>query len=136
MGSDQRRVRALQYRPIGQPWLIGAGWQWERNGSTSLITLDVVYGESRNRGAAQALALAAQLRSVVTNGTVYLAYPVLATADERVEVDALLVSREHGLVAFLLTKDMPTDDNWDVASSGCLHDRVAWPGTRTNRRPS
>ena len=53
------------------------------------MPLEVVRGESRNRLAAEALA--AELRSVVSDGTVYLAYPVLATADERVEVDALLV---------------------------------------------
>ena len=75
------------------------------------MTLDVVRGESRNRVAAEALAV--QLRSVVDDGTVYLAYPVLATADERVEVDALLVCREHGLVAFLLAEDLPAgDDDW------------------------
>ena len=39
------------------------------------MTLDVVRGESRNRVAAEALAV--QLRSVVDDGTVYLAYPVL-----------------------------------------------------------
>ena len=54
------------------------------------MPLDVVYGESRNRAAAQLLA--DHLRTVVDQGTVYLAYPVLATADERVEVDALLAS--------------------------------------------
>jgi superfamily I DNA and RNA helicase len=75
------------------------------------MPLEVVYGESRNRAAAQALA--AQLREVVTEGTVYLAYPVLATADERVEVDALLVTREHGLVAFLLADYSPAEsDGW------------------------
>jgi superfamily I DNA and RNA helicase len=72
------------------------------------MPLDVIYGESRNRGAAQTLAT--QLRAVVAEGTVYLGYPVLATADERVEVDALLVSREHGLVAFLLADDLPNDE--------------------------
>jgi superfamily I DNA and RNA helicase len=74
------------------------------------MPLEVVYGESRDRGAAQALA--AQLRDVVNEGTIYLAYPVFATADERVEVDALLVSRQHGLVAFLLAKDLPGPDTW------------------------
>ncbi len=74
------------------------------------MPLDIVYGESRNRGAARALA--ATLRTVVNEGTVYLAYPVLATADERVEVDALLVSREHGLVAFLLADELPDEDEW------------------------
>lgn len=70
------------------------------------MTLDVVHGESRNRRAASALA--DQLRTVVDEGTVYLGYPVLATADEKVEVDALLVSRNHGLVAFLLAEQQPS----------------------------
>lgn len=75
------------------------------------MPLDVVYGESRDRTAAQALAQA--LRQVVTDGTVYLGYPVLATADERVEVDALLVSSSHGLVAFLLPDSTPGGpDDW------------------------
>jgi hypothetical protein len=44
------------------------------------MTLEVVYGESRNRPVAKALA--GQLRSVIDEGTIYLGYPVLATADE------------------------------------------------------
>lgn len=76
------------------------------------MPLEVVRGESRNRLAAEALA--AQLRPVVSDGTVYLAYPVLATADERVEVDALPVSRDHGLVAFLLPDTVPAGGGeWD-----------------------
>lgn len=70
------------------------------------MPLDIVRGESRNRTAAQALVN--QLRSVVHEGTVYLGYPMLATADERVEVDALLVSKSHGLVAFLLAEQVPS----------------------------
>jgi superfamily I DNA and RNA helicase len=77
----------------------------------STMPLEVVYGESRNRVSAQALVT--QLRTVVDEGTVYLGYPVLATADERVEVDALLVSQSSGLVAFLLADALPTsDDDW------------------------
>ena len=69
------------------------------------MPLEVVYGESRNRGAAKELA--SRLREVVESGTVYLGYPVLATADEKVEVDALLVSRDRGLAAFLLADSVP-----------------------------
>ena len=74
------------------------------------MALEVVYGASRNRSAARALV--EQLRTAVEDGTVYLGYPVLATADERVEVDALLVSREHGLSAFLLADDLPDEETW------------------------
>ncbi|GAA2845606.1 hypothetical protein Acy02nite_47140 [Actinoplanes cyaneus] len=75
------------------------------------MSLDVVYGESRDRESARRLAQA--LKPVVADGTIYLAYPVLATADEKVQVDALLVSREHGLVAFLIAGDQPTTaEDW------------------------
>ncbi|KIU17726.1 DEAD/DEAH box helicase [Mycolicibacterium llatzerense] len=73
------------------------------------MALEVVYGESRDRVAANRLA--ALLRPVVSDGTIYLAYPVLTTADERVEVDGLLVSESHGLVAFLVADAMPSDSS-------------------------
>jgi superfamily I DNA and RNA helicase len=41
------------------------------------------------------------------DGTLYLGYPVLSTADSKVFVDALLVSSTHGLVAFDLTSSLP-----------------------------
>jgi len=73
--------------------------------------LEVVQGESRNRAAAGQLA--AVLSSAVGEGVLYLGYPVLATADDRVDIDALLVSRAHGLVALLLSDEVPTgDDAW------------------------
>ncbi|WP_341395554.1 DEAD/DEAH box helicase [Arthrobacter sp. G119Y2] len=72
---------------------------------------EVVYGESRNRYAARALAK--RLDDVLDEGTVYLGYPVLATADEKVQLDALLVSRAHGVVAFILSDTQPfTSDEW------------------------
>lgn len=75
------------------------------------MALEIVQGESRNRQVASALA--EQLRHVVNEGTVYLGYPVLATADEQVEVDALLVSRDRGLIAFLISDSQPrNDDEW------------------------
>lgn len=75
------------------------------------MPLEVVYGESRNRAIAHALV--GQLQPVVEEGTVYLGYPVLATADERVEVDALLVSQSHGLAAFLLADSLPSSgEEW------------------------
>jgi superfamily I DNA and RNA helicase len=75
------------------------------------MTLEVVYGESRDRATAKRLAEI--LKPQVSQGTIYLGYPVLATADDRVEVDALLVSHSHGLVAFLLAEAIPeTPDEW------------------------
>lgn len=103
-----RGVTVRSNRPCEREQALGLG-EME---SVKRMPLEVVRGESRNRLAAEALA--AQLRSIVSDGTVYLAYPVLATADERVEVDALLVSRDHGLVAFLLPDAVPGKvSEWD-----------------------
>ncbi|MEU8854197.1 ATP-binding domain-containing protein [Streptomyces sp. NPDC048556] len=75
------------------------------------MPLQVVYGESRDR--IRASLLADQLREVADEGTVYLGYPVLATAEDNVEVDALMVSRSHGVVAFLLAESIPrTTQDW------------------------
>lgn len=63
--------------------------------------LDIIYGENSNAPAARQLQAA--IREVVVDGTLYLGYPVLATADAKVFVDALLLSARHGLVAFDLS---------------------------------
>jgi superfamily I DNA and RNA helicase len=75
------------------------------------VPLEIIVGQSRDRAAARLLA--DRLGTVVDEGTVYLGYPVLATADERVDVDALLVSQRHGLVAFVLADDIPrSPESW------------------------
>lgn len=76
------------------------------------MTLEVVQGESRNRAVAEQLATV--LGQTIDEGVLYLGYPVLATADDRVDIDALLVTREHGLVALLLSNDLPrSPEDWD-----------------------
>jgi superfamily I DNA and RNA helicase len=75
------------------------------------MALQIVRGESRNFSGTQNLAEI--LEGVVTEGTIYIGYPVLTTADDRVEIDALLVSSERGLVAFLLSPGQPhTNEDW------------------------
>lgn len=76
------------------------------------MTLEVVYGEPRHR--AIALRLSEFLKSTVPEGTVYLGYPVLATAEDRVYVDALLVAQQVGLVAFQVAEGVPaTPSDWE-----------------------
>lgn len=75
------------------------------------MALEVVHGETHKRGAAGELART--LKRMGTDGTLYLGYPILATADDRVEVDALLVSQEHGMVAFLLAEGPPGNADWE-----------------------
>lgn len=74
------------------------------------MPLDIVYGDSRNRSATDSLAQS--LSEALDQGTLYLGYPVLASADEQVEIDGLLVTRDHGLVAFLLAGMPQSSDDW------------------------
>lgn len=81
--------------------------------------IETVYGQTRKQQPA------AQLRDAIEgmalNGTLYIGYPVLASADEKVDVDALLLSEEHGLVAFLLTDGLPPPSH-DMDTWGRLRD--------------
>lgn len=66
--------------------------------------LDIVFGE--NSATVNAQSLREALRGMDITGTLYLGYPVLSTADAKVFVDALLVSRSHGLIAFDLSSHL------------------------------
>ena len=66
--------------------------------------LEIVFGE--NSAAAPVRALQDVLKDMDISGTLYLGYPVLSTADAKVFVDALLISRTHGLVAFDLSSHL------------------------------
>jgi superfamily I DNA and RNA helicase len=58
--------------------------------------LDIVIGQTQNVLAQHQLLRA--LRNADLNGTLYTGYPIIASADEMVMVDALLTCRECGLV--------------------------------------
>ena len=64
--------------------------------------LEVTHGQTKNQ------VVANELRSLLLDrdlrGSLYIGYPILATADESIAVDALLVTLEHGLVAFLFSE--------------------------------
>jgi superfamily I DNA and RNA helicase len=75
------------------------------------MTLQVIRGETKNRTIGEELA--ARLGALGVSGDLYLGYPVLASADERVHVDALLASPDHGVVAFQIADAMPANaDDW------------------------
>ena len=67
--------------------------------------LQVVYGQTKNKLVADRLVDV--LKPSALEGTLYIGYPVLASADEPISVDALLVSKAHGLVAFLFEQSIP-----------------------------
>jgi superfamily I DNA and RNA helicase len=93
----------------------------KRDHEERLMALEVVHGQSRDRMAATALA--DTLNRVVSSGTLYLGYPVLATADERIEVDALLVSADRGVVGFVTSDDVPADEQ-EWAEAVQVQDRL------------
>lgn len=71
--------------------------------------LEIVYGQTRQPGVAHQLAEAVRISQAT--GTLYVGYPVLASTSEPVNVDALLVSREHGVVAFSLASVSPRTED-------------------------
>jgi superfamily I DNA and RNA helicase len=70
--------------------------------------LQIIHGQARKR--TEAAALSEALAGEALTGTLYIGYPVLASADETLAVDALLICREHGLVAFSFGEAPPKKD--------------------------
>jgi superfamily I DNA and RNA helicase len=60
--------------------------------------LDVIFGEYRDMNAVQDFV--ASIRAANFTGTLYIGYPVLTVDDERIEFDAVLVSRNRGVIVF------------------------------------
>jgi superfamily I DNA and RNA helicase len=74
--------------------------------------LQVVYGNTKNKLVADRLVTALQPLSL--EGTLYIGYPVLASAEEPVSIDALLVSRQRGLVAFIFASGVAAGSDGDA----------------------
>jgi superfamily I DNA and RNA helicase len=71
--------------------------------------IDVVYGQTKKKPIADKLAEA--IDPLELHGTLYIGYPVIASADEPIAVDSLLVSQEHGLIAFAFETSLPSIDD-------------------------
>jgi superfamily I DNA and RNA helicase len=71
--------------------------------------IEVVYGQTKKKLIADKLVAA--IEQLNLNGTLYIGYPVIASADEPVTVDSLLVCHEHGLVAFPFESSLPAPDD-------------------------
>ncbi len=76
--------------------------------------LDIVFGQTSNIDIARMLV--SKLQTIELEGTFYIGYPVLSSADEKIDVDALLVSKETGPVGFLLAADFPGVDDVEAWS--------------------
>lgn len=60
--------------------------------------LDVIFGEYKDQEAVSNFVQAA--REANLHGTLYIGYPVLTVDDEKIEFDAVLVSRDRGVIVF------------------------------------
>ena len=60
--------------------------------------LDVIFGEYKDQEAVSNFVQAA--RTADLRGTLYIGYPVLMVDDEKIEFDAVLVSRNRGVIVF------------------------------------
>ena len=69
----------------------------------SQVNLEVVRGSSQHNPTVLD-GISEALRQAQVNGTLYIGYPVMASADSNMTLDALLVSQALGLVAFHLTE--------------------------------
>ncbi len=69
-----------------------------------------------------------ELTKLGLDGTLYVGYPVLVTADETICIDASLLSETHGLIVFHFPKNDPLDIQfWSVAFAfPFLGDRLNW----------
>jgi superfamily I DNA and RNA helicase len=65
--------------------------------------LEKVYGSTKKQ--AMVRPLSEGLDRLNLNGTLYIGYPILASADESITLDALLLTREHGLIAFIFSEN-------------------------------
>lgn len=72
--------------------------------------LDIAIGRNKRNILAQN-ALLERMRGADLTGTLYFGYPIIASADQMVAVDALLTTAEHGLVAIDFL-DSGTDSSW------------------------
>lgn len=70
--------------------------------------IEVIYGTSSL--AAGVKELIESVRLAVADGALYISYPVLATADEPITIEALLVTKEHGVTIFDLP---PLPPDWN-----------------------
>lgn len=62
--------------------------------------LQIVYGQTDKTAVLPDLV--GMLTDIVPEGTLYIGYPILTSADASIAVDAMLVSEIHGLVAFII----------------------------------
>ena len=71
-----------------------------------VVSFDIVRGFIAKPQQTQTLIdnISVYFKNSKDNGTLYLGYPLTASADNKVTIDALLLSEQHGMVAFIFEK--------------------------------
>ena len=65
--------------------------------------IDVIHGTTDKPVTSKQLQEAVQ-KIKELDGTLYLGYPIIGTVDGAYEIDALLTSPQHGVIAFILVE--------------------------------
>jgi len=77
------------------------------------MAIDIVRGAIKNIIATNELVSLISDIQDDYNGTLYLAYPLSATADNSVTLDAMLLTREKGLIAFIFDNGNDSNEEQD-----------------------
>ena len=112
VGPVKHAIQSLSSAIISRSFLTAAQCLtllWNQfSGQVSRRMLEVTHGRTKNQPVAKDVRQL--LLSLNLDGSLYIGYPVLATADESITVDALLVTLQHGLVAFLFDELSSVDE--------------------------
>jgi superfamily I DNA and RNA helicase len=73
--------------------------------------LEKVYGSTKKQAVLRPLI--ERLDELNLSGTFYIGYPILASAEEPITLDALLLTSEHGLIVFILSEAQANDAQAD-----------------------
>ncbi|NES21650.1 MAG: ATP-binding domain-containing protein [Symploca sp. SIO3E6] len=71
--------------------------------------LDIVYGSVASIATSNLLD---SIRSLNLDGTLYIGYPVVASADESLTIDSLLICQRHGVVVFDISSAINQAGDW------------------------
>ena len=76
--------------------------------------MEIIKGSARKPVSTERLVEVFERDFASSEGVLYVGYPVLSTPDEAVSIDALLISRDHGVVAINLVEGKDADGFGEV----------------------
>lgn len=101
------------------------------------MSLDIVRGAIKNEAATMDLINTLQNLNYFneTDGSLFLGYPLAATADSKITIDALLITKKAGMVAFIYNKaDKNIKDEQDMLFYQISNTLMNYENLRAGRR--